>query len=145
MANINNNIRGKKLYKSGSSGQQASKGGDGEITVSSQIASDLDSIDDISELYNDDGLYQYNRLLLKQIEDIRQDVEELHAFITNLPVPLQGLQISVLICLKKALPTIVSFLPFPLQKVHCCVLPPVPVQSLHTTFLRYLKVLTEPR
>jgi len=83
MANINNNIRSKKLFKEGSSGQDAVKGSDGEYTVSKEISDDLAGLTDISEIYNDDGLYQYNRILLKQIEDVRQDVEELHAFIKD--------------------------------------------------------------
>ena len=41
MASINDNIRGKKLFKQGSAGQSASKGGDGEITVSKEISDDL--------------------------------------------------------------------------------------------------------
>ena len=83
MANINDNIRGKKLFKEGSSGQRAAKGSDGEYTVSKEISDDLAGLTDISQVYNDDGLYQYNRFLLKELEDIRQDVEELHAFIKD--------------------------------------------------------------
>jgi hypothetical protein len=83
MANIDDNIRGKKLFKEGSSKQFASKGSDGEYTVSKEISDDLSSLTDISEVYNDDGLYQYNRFALRQIEDIRQDVEDLHAFIKD--------------------------------------------------------------
>ena len=83
MANINDNIRGKKLFKSGSSKQRAVKGSDGEITVSSEVATDLAGLTDMSDLFNDDGLYQYNRFLIKQIEDLREDVEELHAFIKD--------------------------------------------------------------
>ena len=83
MANINDNVRGKKLFKEGSSKQQAVKGSDGEYTVSKEISDDLTGLTDISEVYNDDGLYQVNRFLLRQIEDIRQDVEELHAFIKD--------------------------------------------------------------
>tara|TARA_R100001163_G_C4999680_1_gene149285 strand:- start:94 stop:612 length:519 start_codon:yes stop_codon:yes gene_type:complete len=83
MASINDNIRGKKLFKQGSAGQSASKGGDGEITVSKEISDDLAALTDISEVFNDDGLYQTNRFLIKQIEDLRLDVEELHAFIKD--------------------------------------------------------------
>ena len=83
MASINDNIRGKKLFKQGSAGQSASKGGDGEITVSKEISDDLSALTDISEVFNDDGLYQTNRFLIKQIEDLRLDVEELHAFIKD--------------------------------------------------------------
>ena len=71
MANINDNIRGKKLFKEGSSKQLASKGGDGEITVSKEISDDLAALTDISNVFNDDGLYQINRFLIKQIEDLR--------------------------------------------------------------------------
>jgi hypothetical protein len=83
MANINDNIRGKKLFKEGSSKQFASVDGNGEVTVSKEISDDLSSLTDISNVFNDDGLYQVNRFLLKQIEDLRQDVEELHAFIKD--------------------------------------------------------------
>ena len=83
MANINDNIRGKKLFKEGSSKQQAGKGSDGEYTVSKEISDDLTSLTDISDLFNDDAIYQTNKFLLKQVEDLRQDVEELHAFIKD--------------------------------------------------------------
>jgi len=83
MANINENIRGKKLYKEGSEGQDASKNSNGEIVVSKEKAAELDSLSDISELFNDDGLYQANKFLLKQVEDLRTDVEELHTFIKD--------------------------------------------------------------
>ena len=83
MANIDDKIRGKKLFKEGSSKQLASKGSDGEYTVSKEISDDLSSLTYISEVYNDDGLYQYNRFMLRQIEDVRQDVEDLHAFIKD--------------------------------------------------------------
>ena len=80
MANINDDIRGKKLYKEGSEGQDASKNSNGEIVVSKEQAAELDSLNDISELFNDNAIYQANKFLLKQVEDLRQDVEELHAF-----------------------------------------------------------------
>jgi len=83
MANINDNIRGKKLFKEGSSKQQAVKGSDGEYTVSKEISDDLTSLTDISDLFNDDAIYQTNKFLLKQVEDLRQDVEELHTFIKD--------------------------------------------------------------
>ena len=83
MANINDNIRGKKLYKEGSEGQEATKDSNGEIVVSKEKAAELNSLNDISELFNDDGLYQANKFLLKQVEDLRTDVEELHTFIKD--------------------------------------------------------------
>ena len=83
MANINDNIRGKKLYKQGSEGQDASKDSNGEIVISKEKAAELDSLSDISEVFNDDGLYQANKFLLKQVEDLRTDVEELHTFIKD--------------------------------------------------------------
>ena len=83
MATINSSIRGKKLFKQGSSGQVASKGGDGEITVSKEISDELTALTDISDLFNDNGVYQTNKFLLKQVEDLRLDVEELHTFIKD--------------------------------------------------------------
>ena len=83
MASINDNIRGKKLFKEGSSGARATKGSDGEFTVSKEISDDLAALTDISDVFNDNGLYQTNRYLIKQLEDGRADVEELHAFIKD--------------------------------------------------------------
>ena len=83
MASINSKIRGKKLFKAGSSDQAATKGGDGEITVSSEKATELNSLTDISEIFNDEALYQSNKFLLKQIEDLRLDLEELHTFVKD--------------------------------------------------------------
>jgi len=83
MADINEDIRGKKLYKEGAEGQEAFKNDNGEIVISKEKAKELDVLNDISELFNDDGIYQANKFLLKQVEDLRQDVEELHAFIKD--------------------------------------------------------------
>jgi len=83
MANINDDIRGKKLYKEGTEGQEASKDSNGETIISKEQSIELDSLDDISDLFNDNAVYQYNKFLLKQVEDLRQDVEELHAFIKD--------------------------------------------------------------
>ncbi len=83
MGLLNENIRGKKLYKEGSDGQEATKDSNGEIVISKEKAAELDSLNDISELFNDDGLYQVNKFLLKQVEDLRTDVEELHTFIKD--------------------------------------------------------------
>ena len=66
MANINDNVRGKKLFKEGSSGQDAAKGSDGEYTVSKEISDDLAGLIDISEVYNDDSLYQTNRFMIRK-------------------------------------------------------------------------------
>lgn len=81
MANINDNIRGKKLFKEGSSGAEASRGSDGEITISKEKSDELAALTDVSEIFNDEGIYQNNKFLLKQVEDLRVDLEELHAFI----------------------------------------------------------------
>ena len=83
MANINDDIRGKKLYKEGSEGQEASKNASGEIVISKEKSEELNTLNDISDLFNDDAVYQTNKFLLKQVEDLRQDVEELHAFIKD--------------------------------------------------------------
>ena len=83
MGLLNENIRGKKLYKEGSDGQEATKDSNGEIVISKEKAAELDSLNDISEIFNDDGLYQANKFLLKQVEDLRADVEELHTFIKD--------------------------------------------------------------
>jgi len=82
MANINDNIRTKKLYKSGNT-LRAYKDSNGEIVVPSSVASEIAGVSDITELLNDHDNYSKSIYLLKEIENIRLDVEELHTFIKN--------------------------------------------------------------
>jgi len=80
MANINDNIRTKKLYKSGDT-TRAYKDSNGEIVVQSKVASEIAAVSDITELLNDHDNYTKSIYLLKEIENIRQDLEEVHAFV----------------------------------------------------------------
>ena len=82
MANINDNIRTKKLYKSGDT-VRAYKDSNGEIVVPSKIAADIASISDITDVINDGANYENTKYFLKEIENIRQDLEEVHAFIKD--------------------------------------------------------------
>ena len=82
MANINDNIRTKKLYKSGDT-SIAYKDSNGEIVVPSSVASEIAGVSDITELLNDHDNYSRSIYLLKEIENIRLDLEELHTFIKN--------------------------------------------------------------
>lgn len=82
MANINDNIRTKKLYKSGDT-SKAYKDSNGEIVVPSSVASEIAAVSDITELLNDHDNYLKSIYLLKEIENIRLDLEELHSFIKS--------------------------------------------------------------
>ena len=80
MAIINDNIRSGKLYKSGQV-NKAYKDSNGDIVVPTSVAAELDAVDGITEIINDSGIFHVNKHLVKEIENIRQDIEELHAFI----------------------------------------------------------------
>ena len=80
MGNINDNIRSKKLYKSGQV-DKAYKDSNGDIVVPTKIAAELDAIDGITEIINDSGVFHVNKHLVKEIENMRLDIEELHGFI----------------------------------------------------------------
>ncbi len=67
MANINDNIRTKKLYKSGNT-SRAYKDSNGEIVVPSSVASEIAGVSDITELLNDHDNYSKSIYLLKEIE-----------------------------------------------------------------------------
>lgn len=82
MANINDNIRSKKLYKSGDT-TRAYKDSSGEIVVPSKVATEIAAVSDITELLNDHDNYTKSIYFLKEIENMRQDIEELHAFIKD--------------------------------------------------------------
>ena len=80
MGNINDNIRSKKLYKSGEV-DEAYKDSNGDIVVPTSVAAELDAIDGITEIINDSGVFHVNKHLVKEIENMRLDIEELHGFI----------------------------------------------------------------
>ena len=80
MANINDNIRSKKLYTSGDT-TRAFKNSNGEVIVPSKVASKINEITDFTEIYNDELLLENTKYFLKEIENMRQDIEELHAFV----------------------------------------------------------------
>ena len=80
MGNINDNIRSKKLYKSGEV-DEAYKDSNGDIVVPTKVAAELDAIDGITEIINDSGVFHVNKHLVKEIENMRLDIEELHGFI----------------------------------------------------------------
>jgi hypothetical protein len=82
MGNINDNIRSKKLYKSGEV-NEASKDSEGNVVVPAEVAAELDAIDGITEVMNDSGIFQHNKHLIKEIENMRLDIEELHGFIKD--------------------------------------------------------------
>ena len=82
MANINDNIRSKKLYTSGDT-TRAFKNSNGEVIVPSKVASKINEITDFTEIYNDELLLENTKYFLKEIENMRQDIEELHAFIKD--------------------------------------------------------------
>jgi hypothetical protein len=82
MASINDNIRTKKLYKSGNT-TRAYKDANGEIVVPSKVAQEIAAVTDITQLLNDHDNYTKSIYLLKEIENMRQDIEELHAFIKD--------------------------------------------------------------
>ncbi len=82
MGNINDNIRSKKLYKSGNV-TVASKDSNGDIVVPVKVAAELNAIDGITEVINDSGVFHVNKHLIKEIENMRLDIEELHGFIKD--------------------------------------------------------------
>ena len=82
MGNINDNIRSKKLYKSGEV-DEAYKDSNGDIVVPTKVAAELDAIDGITEIINDSGVFHVNKHLVKEIENMRLDIEELHGFIKD--------------------------------------------------------------
>ena len=82
MGNINDNIRSKKLYESGNV-TAAHKDSEGKTVVPASIAAELDAIDSVAEVMNDAGIFHVNKHLLKQVEDIRLDVEDVHGFISE--------------------------------------------------------------
>ena len=83
MATLNNNIRSKKLFKQASSKTKAEKNSNGEIEIPDDMYNELNAATDMSDLYNDHAVFAYTKFLLKEIENLRLDVEELHSYIDD--------------------------------------------------------------
>ena len=80
MGLLNENIRGKKLYKQGEK-RFAFKDEKGEIFVPVEVFEELNEMTDISDVINDSALFHNNKYLLKQVEELRQDAEEMHSYL----------------------------------------------------------------
>ena len=66
MANINDNIRSKKLYTSGDT-TRAFKNSNGEVIVPSKVASKINETTGFTEIYNDELLLENTKYFLKEI------------------------------------------------------------------------------
>ena len=63
MGLLNENIRGKKLYKEGEK-DFAFKDENGEVFVPTKVFKELDEMTDISDVINDSALFHNNKYLL---------------------------------------------------------------------------------
>ena len=80
MANINSSPRNKKFFKEDASATAPYKNDAGEIVIPSSQYTELTNVDSIADAYLDAGKFENLKDLLKELENLRQDVEELHAF-----------------------------------------------------------------
>jgi len=56
----------------------------GELIINDTIKAELDAIgDDRTEIYNDPALFTQNKFFIKFIEDLREDMEHLHAYVKD--------------------------------------------------------------
>ena len=83
MANINSSTRNKKLFKQGDANTVPYKNDGGEIVIPSSQYTDLTNVDSITDTYLDAGKFENLKGLLKELEDLRQDVEDLHTYIVD--------------------------------------------------------------
>jgi|TARA_R100000084_G_C4551144_1_gene100104 hypothetical protein len=82
MATIKSSINSKKLFKTGG-GSIPSKNADGEILMSTSLFNEIDGATDIENQLQDPLYVAHNKHLIKEIETLRLEVEELHAFVKD--------------------------------------------------------------
>ena len=92
MARINDNIRSKRLKKQASSAEltemakksrKAEMNTSGELIMTSEIKEAIEQASDPSVLINDPALFNQAKFYLKQLEDLREEIEEIHAYIVD--------------------------------------------------------------
>lgn len=83
MANINSSPRNKKFFKEDASATVPYIDENGDITLPSSQFTTVSGSNNFLDYYLDAGKFESHRGLLKEIENLRQDVEELHEFTVN--------------------------------------------------------------
>ena len=92
MARINDNIRSKKLKKQASSAEltemakksrKAEMNTSGELIMTADAKTAIEQALDPSVLINDPALFSQAKFYFKQLEDLREEIEEIHAYIVD--------------------------------------------------------------
>ena len=92
MARINDNIRSKKLKKQASSAEltemakksrKAELNTSGELIMTADAKTAIEQALDPSVLINDPALFSQAKFYFKQLEDLREEIEEIHAYIVD--------------------------------------------------------------
>lgn len=86
MATIKSSLNTKELKKvaaSISSGKKAERDGSGNLTMLQATADEITNATNIEDLINDTATFQLAKFYLKQIEDLRTEVSELHAYLVD--------------------------------------------------------------
>jgi hypothetical protein len=83
MANLNSSTRLKKLYKQKEGISFPVVDTDGIVSIPTSKYTDVENADDMLRVVEDDARYELLRPVLKHVEDLRLDVEEIHSYIDS--------------------------------------------------------------
>ena len=83
MARIKEKIKPRKFFKLKEGVSKADLDAEGDITISKEKMEELSSESNMLEAFNDPVIFHILKPILGQLEDMRVEVEELHAFIIN--------------------------------------------------------------
>ena len=83
MANLNSSTRLKKLYKQKEGISFPVVDTDGIVSIPASKYTDVENADDMLRVVEDDARYELLRPVLKHVEDLRLDVEEIHSYIDS--------------------------------------------------------------
>jgi hypothetical protein len=81
MANLNSSTRLKKLYKQKEGISFPVVDTDGIVSIPTSKYTDVEDADNMLRVVEDDARYELLRPVLKHVEDLRLDVEEIHSYI----------------------------------------------------------------
>ena len=83
MANLNPNIRLTKLYKSTIGISKPEKDTEGIVSIPTNTFNEIEASGDILDIIQDNFKYEFLKPVIKHIEDLRLDVEDIHSYLST--------------------------------------------------------------
>ena len=83
MGNLNSAIRLKKLYELKATLERAEKDAQGIVNIPEKEYDEIEASTDMLDIVDDSAKYELLKPIVKTLEDLRKDVEDIHSYISS--------------------------------------------------------------